>query len=188
MKYLYERDDWPDLRFDEKALAGILAQVYLAQGRLFGKLDVLGFDVQNEVLLNMVSDEIVTSFAIEGERLDLPGVQSSVARKLALDVAGMTFIMPTHYTEGVVEMALEATQNYMEPVTEERLFSWHSALFPYGRSGIHRINTGAYRTEDIQIVSGAIGKENVHYRGPDPGRVPAEMEAFLLWLEKKTRG
>ena len=182
-KYIYHRDDWPELAFDQGAIGEALSLVYLTQGKLFGKLDALGFDVQNKLLLGTVSDEIMSSFEIEGERLNVSGVRSSVARRLGLENAGLTTISPDHYTEGVVEMALEATQNYSASLTDERLFGWHAALFPTGRSGIHRIVAGGWRPKEIEIVYGPLGHEKVHFRGPAPERVPSEMKYFLEWLE-----
>ena len=182
-KYVYDRIDWPDLEYDEKPLIEKLISFHHAQGRLFGKLDTLGFDVQDELLLSAVSDEVTSSSEIEGEKLNRDSVRSSVAKKLGLDTAGLVHITPDHYTEGVVEMALDATQNYSQTVSAERLFGWHSALFPTGRSGISRIIVGAYRKEEMTIVSGAFGKEKIHYRAPSPDMVSGEMISFLKWLE-----
>ena len=181
-KYIYEKDEWPELKFDESTIRDMLSQVYHGHGRLFGKLDSFGFGVQNEIELNAVTGEIVASSAIEGERIDYRSVRSSVAKRLRLDVAGIPDIYPDHYTEGIIEMALDATQNYLAPITDERLFNWHAALFPTGRSGNHRITVAAYRIEGMQIVSGAIGNEKVHYKAPPPECVPSEMRAFLKWL------
>ena len=181
-KYIYHREDWPELAFDQDVIGEALSLVYLTHGKLFGKLDALGFDVQNELLLGMVSDEILSSFEIEGERLNALDVRSSAARRLGLKNAGLT-AFPDHYTEGVVEMVLEATQNYYSPITNDRLFGWHSALFPTGRSGIRQIVTGGWRPKEIEIVSGPLGSEKVHFRGPTPDRVPFEMQSFFEWLE-----
>jgi len=184
-RYIYERADWPEMKFDEGSLHERLVQLYRAQGRLFGKLDALGFDVQNELLLNAVADEVVTSSEIEGEKLNRSSVRSSVAKRLGIETAGIADIVTDHYTEGIVEMTLDATQNYSLPITDERLCGWHAALFPTGRSGIRRITAGAYRVDEIAIVSGAIGKEKVHYRAPAPAYVPEEMKNFLQWLAAK---
>ena len=184
-KYIYEKAEWPEMDYDESSLHDILVQIHRTQGRLFGKLDALGFYVQNALLLNAVSDEVVTSSEIEGEKLNRSSVRSSVAKRLGLETAGVISVSTDHYTEGVVEMALDATQNFSQPVTEERLFGWHTALFPTGRSGIRRITVGAYRTDEIAIISGAVGKEKVHYKAPAPERVPDEMNKFLCWLDAK---
>ena len=182
-KYIYDRADWPELQYDAGKLQEALAGVYHARGKLFGALNVLGFKVQESLLLSSVSDEIITSSAIEGEKLDMTSVRSSVARRLGLEIIGLTGKFPDHYTDGVVEMALDASQNYLLPLTEERLFGWHAALFPTGRSGARRIVVGAFRTAEMEIVSGPFGKEKLHYRAPAPGRVPGEMKSFLEWIE-----
>ena len=187
-KYIYESGKWPDLVYDEGLLREPLAKLHHAQGRLFGKLDALGFDVQNGLLLNAVSDEVVNSSEIEGERLSRLGVRSSVAKRLGLETAGLTDVAVNHYTEGVVDMALDATQNYSSPLTGERLIGWHSALFPTGRSGLRLIKTGAYRADDIAVVSGAIGRERTHYKAPPPEHVPYEMAGFIEWLEADQGG
>jgi len=181
-KYIYERACWPELKWDGARLADAAAQVHGRRGVLFGKLQALGFSVQNALLLSAVTGEIVTSSKIEGENLDMEGVRSSVARRLGIETAGAG-VHADHYTEGVVQMALDASQNYGEPLTDERLFGWHAALFPTGRSGNHRIVTGAYRKAEMEIVSGAMGKERVHYRAPAPERVGAEMNRLLGWIE-----
>ena len=186
-KYIYERAGWPVMKYDESALHDSLVRFYNAQGRLFGKLDALGFDVQNALMLNAVSDEVVTSSEIEGEKLNRSSVRSSVAKRLGLETAGLTYAAADHYTEGIIDMALDATQQYILPVTDERLFGWHAALFPAGRSGIYRITTGAYRLDEISVVSGAVGREKEHYRAPAPECVPNEMTLFLEWLEAKQR-
>ena len=182
-KYIYDRTDWPELKCEKNELIPALVQLHHVQGKLFGKLDALGFDVQKELILSAVSDEVVTSSEIEGEKLDRSSVRSSVAKRLGLEIAGLVDTPSNHYTEGVVEMALEATQNYSLPVTDERLFGWHAALFPTGWSGSHRIAVGAYRVSEMTIVSGAYGKEKIHYKAPAPDRVPDEMRMFLTWLE-----
>jgi len=183
--YIHERAEWPVLEYDENSLRDALTRLHRALGRMFGKLDILGFDVRNDLLLRAVSDEIVTSSEIEGETLNRSSVRSSIAKRLDLMTAGLSDTYADHYTEGVVEMALDATQNFSKPVTDERLFGWHNALFPTGRSGIRRITTGAYRNDEVAVVSGAVGKEKIHYEAPAPGRVPYEMKRFLSWLEAK---
>ena len=186
-KYIYEREDWPEFGFDKDSLQEELAQVYLAQGRLFGKISAIGFDVRNELLLNSVSDEIVTSSAIEGEHLDMHSVRSSVARRLGVDLQNADETVPDHYTDGIVEMALDATKNYHKPITDDRLFGWHSSLFPTGRSGIHNITVGAYRSTEVDIVSGPAGNEKVHYKALPGKQIPTEMVLFLKWLDEDSR-
>jgi len=187
MKYIHETAEWPEMIYDENALYDPLMQFYLAKGRLFGKLDVLGFDVQNDLILNAVSDEVVTSSEIEGEKLDKSSVRSSVAKRLGLETAGIVDIIANHYTEGIVDMVLDATQKFSQQVTNERLFDWHAALFPTGWSGLRKITVGAYRLDEISIISGAISKEKVHYVAPSPERVPDEMEKYLKWFESEQK-
>jgi len=182
-RYIHERTDWPEMHIDERVLQEPLIRLHHALGRLLGKLDALGFDVQRELLLSSVSDEVVTSSEIEGELLNRSSVRSSVARRLGLDTAGIPEASSDRYTEGAIDMALDATQNYSMSINDERLYGWHAALFPTGRSGLRRITAGAYRLDDIEIVSGAIGREKVHYRAPAPERVPEEMLKFLVWVE-----
>ena len=182
-KYIYDRPDWPVTTIKEGMMRDALHKFHSAQGRLFGKLEAFGFDVQNELLLNSISEEIVTSSEIEGEILSRSSVRSSVARRLGIESAGLDGLSQDHYTEGVVEMALDATQNFIKPLDEERLFGWHAALFPAGRSGIRKITVGAFRGDEMTIVSGPFGKEKVHYKAPAPELVPAEMRMFFKWIE-----
>jgi len=184
-RYIYERAEWPDLDYDERLLQKPLTELHHALGKLFGKLDALGFDVQEELQLSAVSEDVMTSSEIEGEFLNRSSVKSSVARKLGMEFAEMEEFPADHYTDGVVEMALDATLNYNAPLTSDRLFSWHSMLFPSGRSGLRKITVGAYRTDDMRIVSGAVGKERIHYVAPPPERVQYEMDRFLNWVEAK---
>ena len=181
-KYIYDKVGWTEMKIDTNQLLEPLNSFYHAQGLLFGKLDALGFDVQNELLINAISDEVVTSSEIEGEHLDRSDVRSSVARRLGLETAGLENTYANHYTEGVVDMVLDATRNYYN-ITEDRLFDWHCALFPTGRSGFQKITVGAYRTGKMEIVSGPSGKEHVHYVAPKPERVSDDMDVLLNWLE-----
>jgi len=183
-KYIHETTGWPDMRYDESALHSTLIKFYQAHGRLYGKLDALGFDVQNELILSAVSDEVVTSSEIEGETLNRSSVRSSVAKRLGIEAAGIIDTKADHYTQGVIDMALDATQQFSQSVTDERLFGWHAALFPTGRSGIRSITVGSYRENEMSVVSGAIGRERVHFTAPAPELVPGEMKIFLKWLEE----
>ena len=184
-KYIHEMPGWPEMEYDESVVNKLLLLFYQAQGRLFGKLDALGFDVQNDLLLSSMADEVIDSSEIEGESLNRSSVRSSVAKRLGLEDAGITDNTTGYYAEGVVDMALDATQHYDQQITDERLFGWHAALFPTGRSGIRRITVGAYRSNEMSIVSGAIGKEKVHYEAPSPERVSGEMKRFLEWIDEK---
>ena len=181
--YLWEKPDWPAFTWDEKALTTLLAQVSREQGRLLGKMEGLGFDLRSEAHLRTLTEDVVKSSEIEGEQLQADQVRSSIARRLGMDVAGL--VPSDRNVEGVVEMMLDATRNYDQPLTEERLFAWHASLFPTGRSGMTKINAGTWRddsTGPMQVVSGAIGHEKVHYEAPPASRLPDEMAKFLEWF------
>lgn len=183
MTYIHELPDWPLFRWDHEALAAPLTAARLNQGRLIGQMEALGFHVQEEAVLRTLTEDVLKTSEIEGETLDAGLVRSSVARRLGLDIAGLKPV--DRNVEGVVEMLLDATQGYDQPLTEERLFSWHAALFPTGRSGAHRINVGAWRddsTAPMQVVSGPVGRERVHFEAPAAPRLGGEMHAFLDWF------
>lgn len=183
MTFIHERPDWPEFSWDSEALAGVLAAVRHKQGRHLGKMETLGFDLRTEASVTALTDEVVKSSAIEGEHLDPGEVRSSIARKLGLDVAGLP--RPGREVDGIVEMMLDATRNFDAPLTAERLFGWHAALFPTGRTGMRRIRVGAWRTLEagpMQVVSGPVGREVVHFEAPDAERLQAEMESFLEWF------
>lgn len=181
--YIHEQRDWPWFTFDQAALAGQLAAVRHRQGRLIGRMEGLGFRLREEAVLGILTQDVVRSSQIEGEILDSDQVRSSIARRLGIDIGALT--PADRDVEGVVEMTLDATQRYREPLTEERLFGWHAALFPTGRSGMRKVKVGAWRddsTGPMQVVSGPIGKQRVHYQAPAAGRLPAEMLRFLDWF------
>ena len=182
-RYIHELDDWPKFRWSQERLAGQLAAVSRHQGRLIGRMEALGFQLRAEAVLETLTEEIIKSSEIEGEVLDKDQVRSSIARRLGMDIGALT---PTERNvEGVVEMMLDATQNYDTPLTRERLFNWHAALFPTGRTGMTKITVGAWRGEKsgpMQVVSGPIGRERVHYEAPEAARLEREMRAFLAWF------
>jgi Fic family protein len=181
--YIHQRDDWPKIHWDQESLTGPLAAVRHRQGRLLGRMEGLGFRLQEEAVLSTLTQDVLKSSEIEGEILDSDQVRSSIARRLGLDIGALT--PADRHVEGVVEMMLDATQKYQDPPTEGRLFGWHAALFPTGRSGMQKIRAGAWRddsTGPMQVVSGPIGKERVHYEAPEAGRLPREMAAFLDWF------
>ena len=183
MTYIHEKPGWPEFTWDSEALAGTLAAVRHKQGRHLGRMEALGFDLRAEASLTALTEEVVKSWAIEGEHLNPEEVRSSIARRLGLDVAGLP--RPSREIDGVVEMMLDATRNFDHPLTEERLFGWHAALFPTGRSGMHRIAVGAWRTGDagpMQVVSGPIGRERVHFEAPAAGRLETEVKRFIAWF------
>ena len=183
MNYIHNRKDWPGMTWDHERLAGPLAGVRHRQGRLIGRMEGLGFSLRNEAVLQTLTEDVLKSNDIEGEKLDRDQVRSSIARRLGLDVGGLVAV--DRHVEGVVEMMLDATGHYADPLTKERLFAWHAALFPTGRSGMTKIAVGRWRgvqSDPMQVVSGPIGREKVHYQAPDAKRVPREMQAFLKWF------
>jgi len=182
--YLHERPDWPEFTWDASAIAHELAAIRHRQGRLLGRMEALGFDLRSEAGLAVLTSDVVKSSAIEGEKLDPNEVRSSLARRLGLDFAGLP--RPSRDVEGVVEMLLDATRSSAAPLTQERLFGWHAALFPTGRTGLSRITVGAWRTAEsgpMQVVSGPIGHERVHFEAPRAQRLEAEMRRFLRDFE-----
>ena len=183
MAYIHEQPGWPELTWDSDFLAAPLADVRYQQGRLLGRMEGLGFELQREASLNILTADVVKSSAIEGETLDPNEVRSSIARKLGLDAAGLP--EPSRNIDGVVEMMLDATQQFRKELTAKRLFGWHASLFPTGHSGIHRIRVGQWRSDEsgpMQVVSGPIGKERVHFRAPAAERLLEETQKFLTWL------
>jgi Fic family protein len=181
--YIWEKEAWPALVWNDEELARPLARASREQGRLIGKMEALGFDLRREAHLRTLTEDVVKSSAIEGAKLDREQVRSSIARRLGMDAAGL--VPADRDVEGVVEMMLDATANYAEPLTPERLFAWHAALFPTGRSGMRKIIVGSWRddrTGPMQVVSGSVGAEKVHYEAPPAERVPSEMKLFLEWF------
>lgn len=184
MTYIHELAGWPKFQWSDGRLSTRLAEVRHRQGRLIGRMEALGFDLRAEASLQSLTEEVVKSSEIEGERLDRDQVRSSLARRLGMDISGL--IPADRDVEGIVEMMLDATQSYAAPLTAERLFAWHAALFPTGRSGMTAIAVGAWRTkasEPMQVVSGPFGREKVHFEAPDAARLDGEMASFLDWFE-----
>ncbi len=182
-KYIHELKAWPRWQWNAGSLAPELALVRHRQGRLIGRMEALGFHLRSEAVLATLTQDVVKSSEIEGEILDRDQVRSSVARRLGIDVGAVAPV--DRNVEGVVEMMLDATQHYADPLTRDRLFAWHAALFPTARSGMKRIVAGAWRddsTGPMQVVSGPMGRERVHYQAPSAARVDAEMAAFLDWF------
>lgn len=184
-KYIYQYEQWPTFTWDEKEINVLLGKVRHLQGRIFGQMNALGFTVKEEKILYTLTLDVLKSSEIEGEILNYEQVRSSIARRLGIEHLGLTHT--DRYVEGVVEMMLDATQHYNKTLNEERLFAWHASLFPTGRSGMQRIETGCYRTGEMQVVSGAMGKEKVHFHAPEPEKVKGEMDVFLAWLNTETK-
>lgn len=185
--WIYQHSDWPNFSWDSKRLASKLADLRYRQGRLLGQMEGLGFEFKQEANLTTITNDVVKSSAIEGEILNPEEVRSSIARRLGMNVAGM--ISASRDVEGIVEMMLDATQLFYKPLTKRRLFDWHAALFPTGRSGMHSIIVGNWRNEDngpMQVVSGPIGREKIHFEAPEADRLEKEMNLFLSWFEKQS--
>lgn len=181
--WIYKHKSWPDFSWDTEKLTSKLADIRHRQGRLLGRMESLGFELRKEASLKTLTNDVVKSSAIEGHNLNPEEVRSSIARRLGMDVAGL--VPASRDVEGTVEMMLDATQSYMRPLTKERLFDWHAALFPTGRSGMHRITVADWRRVDndpMQVVSGPIGREKVHFQAPDAEYVEHEMGIFLEWF------
>ncbi len=184
-KYIHELSSWPKLELDQESLLDLLASVRHEQGRLIGRAEALGLDLRSEAELKTLTLDVLKSSEIEGEMLDAGQVRSSVARRLGIDIGGLDHV--DRHVDGMVEMMLNATREYKNPLTKDRLFDWHAAMFPMGRSGMVKISVGNWRRDDdgpMQVVSGPSGKETVHFEAPNAARVPDEMEAFLGWLEE----
>ena len=189
MTYIHELPEWPRFRWDPKALNEKLAAVRHRQGRLVGRMEGLGFSLRNEAMLQTLTQDVVKSSEIEGEILDADQVRSSIARRLGIDIGALT--PADRHVEGVVEMMLDATTHYDKPLTAERLFGWHAALFPAGRSGMTKITVGAWRedrTGPMQVVSGPVGRERVHYEAPKAALIEREMAAFGDWFNSGGEG
>ena len=178
--YIHERTDWPNFTWDKNKIDTKQIQVSKAVGYLEGRLSAIGFDLQQQATVEALTHDIVSSYEIEGVQLNLEQVRSSVARRMGVQITNEK--ESSHYIEGVVEMMLDAVNHFSTQLTEERIFSWHSCLFPTGRSAMMPINVGKYRVEPMDIVSGAWGKEKVHYHAPEASKIPHEMQQFLNWF------
>jgi len=181
--YIYEFKEWPHFIWDAQQLAEPLAAIRHRQGRLIGNMEALGFKFRQEAVLQTLTADVLNTSEIEGERLDAEQVRSSIARRLGMDLGALK--PADRNVEGVVEMMLDATGQYDQPLTADRLFGWQAALFPTGRSGMTKINTGAWRDDSngpMQVVSGPVGRERVHFQAPAAGKLDGEMNAFLDWF------
>jgi Fic family protein len=181
MTYIYMSKEWPRFTWNADHVVPHLSATRYGQGLLLGKMKDLGYQLKSEATLAALTEETVKSSAIEGEELNAESVRSSLARRMGLEAAGTR--PADRHVEGVVEMMLDATQDYEAPLTEERIFGWHAALFPTGRSGMRKITTGAWRKGPMEVVSGLEGKHKIHFEGPATERVEPEMKKFLSWFE-----
>lgn len=185
MEYIYDFEKWPNFKWELEPIITLLSDVRNKQGVLSGKMDAIGFNLQNEAYLETLSQDVLKSSEIEGEILDTAQVRSSIARKLGIDIGGL--VDSDRHVEGVVEMMIDATQNWREELSEDRLFGWHSALFPTGRSGMYKITVGDWRkdtTGPMQVISGPMGKETIHFQAPRSELLVKEMSLFQNWINK----
>jgi len=185
--FIHQSDNWPNFSWKLEEFINLLSEVRNLQGRIMGRMESLGFDLRNEATLETLTLDVLKSTEIEGEYLNPDQVRSSIARRLGLEIAGS--VESDRNVDGVVEMMLDATQNCFNPLTAERLFDWHAALFPTGRSGMYKITVANWRTDStgpMQVVSGAMGKEKVHFQAPDSSLVESEMSRFLDWFNKSS--
>lgn len=187
--YLYNNQNWPIFEWNSERLLPLLSHVRNRQGKLIGKMGALGFELRNEANLEVLTQEIIKSSEIEGEILDREQVRSSIARRLGLEISGLVY--SERNVDGIVDLMIDATRNFDKELNRERLFSWHASLFPAGQSGMYKIITGNWRddsTGPMQVVSGALGKEKVHYQAPPAAQIENEMRIFLNWfnLEQNT--
>ncbi len=185
--YIWELPDWPRFRWDQERLGKVLAEARHEQGRLMGRMESLGFQLREKAVLQTLTQDVLKSSEIEGAKLDPDQVRSSIARRLGMDIGGLK--PADRDVEGVVEMMLDATREFDQPLSEDRLFAWHASLFPTGRSGMAKIRVGAWRDDSggpMQVVSGPYGKDHVHYVAPPATRLDGEMSAFLDWFNGET--
>ena len=180
VRYIYQYENWTDFTWQNAAVGAALGEVRLLQGKVIGQVLSLGFESKEERNLETLTADVLKSSEIEGEKLNYEQVRSSIARRLGTNTAGL--IPSSRNVDGIVEMMLDATHNNKAPLTEARLLSWHASLFPTGYSGMNKISVAKYRTGEMQIVSGVIGKEKIHYEAVAAKDVKAEMDKFLLWL------
>ena len=185
-KYIHEHIDWVRFRWNSEVIMTPLSRVRNTQGRLMGKMTSLGWVLREDAQLDTTVADVLKTSEIEGESLNLQQVRSSVARRMGLNIEGL--IPSDQLVDGIVQMSLDASQNFKAPLTQERLFGWHAALFPTGRSGMHKIMVGGWRQDlagPMQVVSGKMGKEKIHYQAPPVERLDREMDAFLAWFESE---
>ncbi len=182
-RYIYQRPDWPRFHWDQAALANQLGSVRHRQGRLIGRMQALGFPLREQAVLKTLTEDVLKSSEIEGEFLDRDQVRSSIARRLGIDAGAL--LPADRNVDGIVEMMLDATQRFDQPLSAARLFGWHGALFPTGRSGLDKIKVAQWRDEEsgpMRVVSGTYGREKVHYEAPAADRLDNEMQDFLTWF------
>ena len=181
--YIHERENWTEFRYDSAQTALLIEEASRKQGQLLGRLSNLGFDCKLKAMAENLTKDVVYSSEIEGVKLNVDEVRSSIARKLGID--NVKYTAPSHYVDSVVTVMLDAMEHYGQPLTKEKLCGWQSAFFPSGYSEGSQIEIGQYRTNEEHIVSGMFGRERVHYIAPAPERVEEEMERFLAWFNQE---
>jgi Fic family protein len=185
-RYIHQYPDWTDFIWNKEAVLLKLIPLRNKQGKLVGKMETLGFDLRQEAVLETLTLDVLKSTEIEGEFLNLEQVRSSIARRLGMTISGL--VPSDRHVDGVVEMMLDATQHFEGPLSINRLFDWHAALFPTGRSGMYKITVGDWRKDEkgpMQVVSGGFGREKVHFQAPDAAKIQTEMTAFIAWFNEK---
>ena len=183
--FIHQADNWTNFVWDKDQVSDKLMQVMQALGYMHGRLSMLGFEEQLKATAESITAEIVSTSQIEGITLKTNSVRSSVARRLGVPAEGVAESI-SHDVEGIVSVELDATHNYKQALTHERLFQWHNDLFPIDRRKHYQIDIGQYRTHGMQVISGNMGRERVHYQAPEAQRVPQEMELFLQWYNDET--
>jgi Fic family protein len=182
-KYIWQQPGWPRLYYDAERLVRLLSQVHRAQGHLLGRLQDVGMGLRDQARLQVLTEDVLNTSEIEGEHLNPETVRSSVARRLGVDVGALA--PADRHVDGVVDMVLDATGHFDQPLTDERLFGWHAALFPTGYSGLHKIRIGSWRDDEkgpMQVVSGPMGRESVHYEAPPADQLNGQVAGFLHWF------
>ncbi len=179
--YIHERHKWTDFQWEDEKILNLLGEVRHLQGKLIGKAELLGFELRDEANLETLIQDVVQSSEIEGEILNPEQVRSSIATRLGLDTTGL--VPSDRHIDGVVEMMLDATQNTDKTTSKERLFGWHGALFPTGRSGLYKIDVAQWRAGDMQVVSGGMGREVIHFEAPKAEKLEEEMSKLMEWFK-----
>ena len=185
--FIYQHKNWPRFSWDNELLVSSLSQVRQLQGKIIGKMESLGFDLRKEAVLETMTLDIIKSTEIEGEILNPDQVRSSVAKRLGMDIGGL--IASDRHVDGMVDLMMDATQHCMQELTQQRLFDWHAALFPTGRNSMYKITVGDWRQDlngPMQVISGPIGKEKVHFQAPDAKVLQEEMDVFVDWFNTIT--
>jgi len=188
MKYIHQQKEWPNFTWDNNQILRLLGEVRNMQGRLIGQMETFGFDLRNQAVLDTLTLDVIKSTEIEGEIMSAEQVRSSIARRLGIEISGA--VDSDRNVEGMVDMMMDATQNCIQPLSFERLFNWHAALFPTGRSGMYKISVANWRNDStgpMQVVSGPMGYERVHFQAPDSDLIDREMDAFVFWVNNEDK-